>query len=145
MSMLNGANLLQEIMCRFRQISPDGSECGCMKAIILFTPGNKALFRLRIMTGNLSEVICRNVRIMRRAAGRNVARSSSVHPGRLRKDPLSQAAYEVRPIAPAGSHVKSNPVADRGAAFLQGDHRRNPHNATAGRHVLHGEKFPLIF
>lgn len=27
-------------MCRFRQISPDGSECGCMKAIILFTPGN---------------------------------------------------------------------------------------------------------
>lgn len=27
-------------MCRFRQISPDGSECGCMKAVVLFTPGN---------------------------------------------------------------------------------------------------------
>lgn len=26
-------------MCRFRQISPDGSECGCMKAVLLFTPG----------------------------------------------------------------------------------------------------------
>lgn len=30
---------IQEILCRFRQISPDGSECGCMKAIVLFTPG----------------------------------------------------------------------------------------------------------
>ncbi|XP_071055301.1 protein dissatisfaction isoform X2 [Onthophagus taurus] len=29
---------IQEIMCRFRQISPDGSEFGCMKAIVLFTP-----------------------------------------------------------------------------------------------------------
>jgi hypothetical protein len=29
----------QEIMGRFRQLSPDGSECGCMKAVILFTPG----------------------------------------------------------------------------------------------------------
>nr|CAD7402948.1 unnamed protein product [Timema cristinae] len=28
-----------EIMGRFRQLSPDGSECGCMKAVILFTPG----------------------------------------------------------------------------------------------------------
>ncbi|KAJ8953755.1 hypothetical protein NQ318_015411 [Aromia moschata] len=34
----------QEIMCRFRQISPDGSECGCMKAILLFTPGLYFLF-----------------------------------------------------------------------------------------------------
>ena len=30
----------QEIMGRFRQLSPDGSECGCMKAIILLKPGN---------------------------------------------------------------------------------------------------------
>ncbi|KAJ8869282.1 hypothetical protein PR048_030854 [Dryococelus australis] len=29
---------MQEIMGRFRQLSPDGSECGCMKAVILFTP-----------------------------------------------------------------------------------------------------------
>ncbi|CAG9773099.1 unnamed protein product [Ceutorhynchus assimilis] len=34
---------IQEIMCRFRQISPDGSECGCMKAIILFTPETSGL------------------------------------------------------------------------------------------------------
>ncbi|XP_049821560.1 protein dissatisfaction isoform X2 [Aethina tumida] len=34
---------IQEIMCRFRQISPDGSECGCMKAIILFTPETAGL------------------------------------------------------------------------------------------------------
>nr|CAI5830920.1 unnamed protein product [Callosobruchus analis] len=32
-----------EIMCRFRQISPDGSECGCMKAIVLFTPETPGL------------------------------------------------------------------------------------------------------
>ncbi|XP_045534716.1 protein dissatisfaction [Papilio machaon] len=32
-------NTLQEILCRFRQIAPDGSECGCMKAIVLFSPG----------------------------------------------------------------------------------------------------------
>ncbi|KAJ8917165.1 hypothetical protein NQ315_012657, partial [Exocentrus adspersus] len=34
---------IQEIMCRFRQISPDGSECGCMKAILLFTPETAGL------------------------------------------------------------------------------------------------------
>ncbi|XP_065156824.1 protein dissatisfaction [Atheta coriaria] len=34
---------IQEIMCRFRQISPDGSECGCMKAIVLFTPETAGL------------------------------------------------------------------------------------------------------
>jgi hypothetical protein len=32
---------IQEIMGRFRQLSPDGSECGCMKAIILLKPGKK--------------------------------------------------------------------------------------------------------
>jgi len=30
---------IQEILCRFRQISPDNSEVGCMKAVILFSPG----------------------------------------------------------------------------------------------------------
>jgi hypothetical protein len=30
---------VQEILCRFRQISPDGTECGCLKAIVLFKPG----------------------------------------------------------------------------------------------------------
>jgi hypothetical protein len=34
----------QEIMGRFRQLSPDGSECGCMKAVILFTPGKWFVF-----------------------------------------------------------------------------------------------------
>ncbi|KAK4881257.1 hypothetical protein RN001_004576 [Aquatica leii] len=34
---------IQEIMCRFRQISPDGSECGCMKAVVLFTPETAGL------------------------------------------------------------------------------------------------------
>jgi hypothetical protein len=33
--------LIQEIMGRFRQLSPDGSECGCMKAIILLKPGKE--------------------------------------------------------------------------------------------------------
>lgn len=30
---------IQEIMRRFRQLSPDGTECSCLKAIILFKPG----------------------------------------------------------------------------------------------------------
>lgn len=34
---------IQEILCRFRQISPDGSEVGCMKAIVLFSPETPAL------------------------------------------------------------------------------------------------------
>lgn len=33
-------------MSRFRQTSPDGSECGCLKAIVLFKPGKCALFLL---------------------------------------------------------------------------------------------------
>jgi len=32
---------MAEVMCRFRQISPDGTECGCLKAIVLFKPGKK--------------------------------------------------------------------------------------------------------
>jgi nuclear receptor subfamily 2 group A len=35
-------NTIQEILARFRQLSPDGSECGCMKAVILFTPGKSS-------------------------------------------------------------------------------------------------------
>ena len=31
----------QDTICRFRQLSPDMSEWGCMKAVALFTPGNK--------------------------------------------------------------------------------------------------------
>lgn len=34
---------IQEILCRFRQISPDSSEVGCMKAIVLFSPETPAL------------------------------------------------------------------------------------------------------
>lgn len=34
---------IQEILCRFRQIGPDGSEVGCMKAVILFAPETPAL------------------------------------------------------------------------------------------------------
>lgn len=30
---------IQEIMKRFRQLSPDGTECSCLKAVILFKPG----------------------------------------------------------------------------------------------------------
>ncbi|KYN43138.1 Nuclear receptor subfamily 2 group E member 1 [Trachymyrmex septentrionalis] len=30
--------LIQAIICRFRQLSPDFGECGCMKAVALFTP-----------------------------------------------------------------------------------------------------------
>ena len=34
----------QEIMSRFRQIFPDGTECGCLKTIVLFKPGNIPCF-----------------------------------------------------------------------------------------------------
>ncbi|KAF6208428.1 hypothetical protein GE061_016884 [Apolygus lucorum] len=36
-------NTIQDILARFRQLSPDGSECGCMKAVILFTPETPGL------------------------------------------------------------------------------------------------------
>ncbi|XP_024086139.1 nuclear receptor subfamily 2 group E member 1-like [Cimex lectularius] len=39
----NELNAIQEILARFRQLSPDGSECGCMKAVILFTPETPGL------------------------------------------------------------------------------------------------------
>ena len=31
---------MMEVMGRFRQLSPDGTECGCLKAIVLFKPGD---------------------------------------------------------------------------------------------------------
>ncbi|KAG8225436.1 hypothetical protein J437_LFUL004436 [Ladona fulva] len=34
---------IEEIMGRFRQLSPDGSECGCMKAVVLFSPETPGL------------------------------------------------------------------------------------------------------
>ncbi|XP_050436472.1 protein dissatisfaction [Adelges cooleyi] len=39
----NEMKIIQEILARFRQLSPDGSECGCMKAVILFTPETPGL------------------------------------------------------------------------------------------------------
>lgn len=45
----NEIKAIQEILARFRQLSPDGSECGCMKAVILFTPGTYSFsFSLQI-------------------------------------------------------------------------------------------------
>ena len=38
---LNLMQLEQELMGRYRQLSPDGSECGCLKAIAVFKPGNE--------------------------------------------------------------------------------------------------------
>nr|XP_018897037.1 PREDICTED: nuclear receptor subfamily 2 group E member 1-like isoform X2 [Bemisia tabaci] len=39
----NEIKAIQEILARFRQLSPDGSECGCIKAVILFTPETPGL------------------------------------------------------------------------------------------------------
>ncbi|XP_037080271.1 nuclear receptor subfamily 2 group E member 1-like [Pollicipes pollicipes] len=30
--------IIQDILCRFRQLSPDMTECGCLRAIVLFKP-----------------------------------------------------------------------------------------------------------
>lgn len=38
---------IQEILCRFRQLSPDSSEVGCMKAVILFSPGEINHFKIK--------------------------------------------------------------------------------------------------
>lgn len=38
-SMAADVQYIQEIMRRFRQLSPDGTECSCLKAIVLFKPG----------------------------------------------------------------------------------------------------------
>ncbi|XP_029035253.1 protein dissatisfaction-like [Osmia bicornis bicornis] len=35
--------IIQAIVCRFRQLSPDVGECGCMKAVALFTPETEGL------------------------------------------------------------------------------------------------------
>ncbi|XP_063990191.1 protein dissatisfaction-like [Diachasmimorpha longicaudata] len=40
---LQELHTIQEIMSRFRQLSPDGGECGCMKAVVLFRPETKGL------------------------------------------------------------------------------------------------------
>ena len=37
-------------MCRFRQLSPDVTECGCLKAIVLFKPGKNQGFHFLIST-----------------------------------------------------------------------------------------------
>lgn len=41
---------VQEILCRFRQLSPDSSEVGCMKAVILFSPGK--ILKLLLVTSS---------------------------------------------------------------------------------------------
>lgn len=49
-----GADLqyIQEILRRFRQLSPDGTECSCLKAVILFKPGTLMLPLLLILLIN---------------------------------------------------------------------------------------------
>ena len=36
---------IQDILCRFRQLSPDMTECGCLRAIVLFKPGQYGCLR----------------------------------------------------------------------------------------------------
>lgn len=37
--MTSDVQYIQEITRRFRQLSPDGTECSCLKAVVLFKPG----------------------------------------------------------------------------------------------------------
>lgn len=47
---------VQEILCRFRQLSPDSSEVGCMKAVILFSPG-EVTKKLRLKTWKINDFV----------------------------------------------------------------------------------------
>lgn len=53
---LNGkkwiASFKQELIGRYRQLSPDGSECGCLRAIAVFKPGSLK-YNLYFITYNL--------------------------------------------------------------------------------------------
>ena len=47
--------MIQELMSRYRQLSPDGSECGCLKAIAVFKPG-KNVYRNKFIMINIYNV-----------------------------------------------------------------------------------------
>lgn len=82
-------------MCRFRQLSPDGSECGCMKAVVLFTPGENINFKRIYINFDLVPIggsgvffffyskFSRNAGSSRGSASPDAAGSSAVYPRRL--------------------------------------------------------------
>ncbi len=84
----------QELMSRYRQLSPDGSECGCLKAIAVFKPGKYSKFieifpHLPSSTAIISFLFFlfywfRNWRIERSSSCGADARPGPVHSGRLR-------------------------------------------------------------
>lgn len=88
----------------------------------------------------------RDCRFDRRRTGRNAARSSAVHPWRLRQRTPSPSADQIRsaPLDVTGSQIRQ--TVDCREAVLPRDHRRYTHPAAAGRHVLDGEKLlPTAF
>ena len=81
-------------MCRFRQLSPDVTECGCLKAIVLFKPGKNHGFHFLIPS--IKRFFFRNYRIDGFTSSRNASRSSPMYFGRLCTKSISQTTYQIR-------------------------------------------------
>ncbi|KFB44869.1 hypothetical protein ZHAS_00012780 [Anopheles sinensis] len=119
---------MQEILCRFRQISPDLSELGCMKAVILFSPE----------TSELCDV--QPVEMLQ-----DQAQSCPV--GACAR-PLSPPANTLRRLLLLLPLLPHDPLDHHRDAVLQGNHRFRAHFPAADRHVPDGKRllpFPSHF
>lgn len=129
---------VQEILCRFRQLSPDSSEVGCMKAVILFSPGKIAVSDIRISKKQLF-ISNRNSSTVRRATGRDAAGSGPVHPLRSRSFALSASTDPLRPAPAPPSLAPSHSFDNNRDVILQGNHRQRSHLTSLRRYVHDGE------
>ncbi|GIY42611.1 photoreceptor-specific nuclear receptor [Caerostris extrusa] len=110
---------VQEVMRRFRQLSPDATECSCLKAIVLFRPETVGLCDVHPVEMLQDQAQCILGDYVRHKYPRQPTRF-----GRL----LLLIPLPARRQPPGG-----------GEALLQGHHRRHPHREAHRRHVPHGE------
>ena len=129
-------------MGRYRQLTPDGSECGCLRAIAVFKPGT-SFFELQVFI-ELSILLRRNTRFIRPETRGTATRPGSVHFCRLRATALPATVDAVRPIVATSPLPAIGAFVHRRIALLQGNARRCGHRTRLGRHLHHGQTEPHV-
>ena len=130
-------------MGRYRQLTPDGSECGCLRAIAVFKPGT-LFFQLQVFIHWSILERYRNIRFIRLETRGTATRSGSVHFGRLRATALPATVDALRPIVTTSPLLATGAFVNRRIAILQGNTRRCGHRTRLGRHLHYGQTEPHV-
>lgn len=136
---------IQEIMRRFRQLSPDGTECSCLKAVILFKPGTWLMTNITcyVKSNKPYEIMRwtydRNTWADWRATSWNASRPGPMYSEWLCSTQASSTSHSIWSLpATIALHSQYRSV-HGGKALLSRHHRWHSNWKATGRHVQYGK------